>query len=686
MSTAAPDFIGTRRRPRGVLLGLLVALLWLVLPAPAASAHAYLLASTPPDGYAVPTSPTALSLDFDQSVSISVAPLELTDTVGEPHSVGPAMLSLGGRRLSALVPARLPNGGYRIRWEVTADDGDLVSGTITFTVGPGAIAPAGGSGAVVESPVVVVARWALFAGLALALGGLAGDRLTGRVLHEVDADRAARPRPLIIVGAGLGAVAAVVLAGAQVGLNLGQLVSTRPGRVLGVEILAFALTAALAGLGRRHRGPIVWTSVAVALLVVVVAEGLRAHPHEDSPILGTALTIAHLLAAGIWIGTLVHVLRVAHRWRDRVGWTRLLIHDYARLALILVAVVVATGAAEAIIVLPTPASLITTRYGLVLLAKVALIAVVLAIATLARRRLRHSIRAAAGQPLGRAVRVEAAGLVGVLAATAVLVSVTPAGPSSTDLAAPPPPVGPVVPVGTLAGQITVNASASAGQLVIRMSSPDRDDLGTDDTGPANTGSDNTPVVAQGGANGDGAAPADYRISALLTAPGAAPAALKLRGCGPGCFTSPVTWQPGNDQLRLTVSAAPWSGGTATLDIPWPATSDPTLLPAVLVAMRGVKQMTVHQAVTSNYTGDPGAETPLSFSGTDYLATEPYGRGGGKPVILTSRPEETEIGLGFPGGIAIRLSLGPDHRILHEVATTPNHLITTTFEYPPDARP
>ncbi|GAA1194546.1 hypothetical protein GCM10009608_32490 [Pseudonocardia alaniniphila] len=671
-----------------MLLGLLVALLWLALPAPAASAHAYLLASTPPDGYAVPTSPTALSLDFDQSVTIGATPMELTDTAGAPHSVGPAMLSLGGRRLSAPVPAQLANGGYRIRWEVTADDGDLVSGTITFTVGPGAIAPAGGSGgAAVESPVVVVARWALFAGLALALGGVVGDRFTGRVLHEVDADRAARPRPLTIVGAGLGAVAAVVLAAAQVGLNLGQLVSTGPGRVLGVEILAFALTAALAGLGRHHQGPIVRTSVAVALLAVVAAEGLRAHPHEDSPILGTALTIAHLFAAGIWIGALVHVLRVAHRWRDRVGWTRLLIHDYARLALILVAVVVATGTAEAIIVLPTPASLITTAYGLVLLGKITLVAVVLAIATLARRRLRHSVRAAAGQPLGRAVRVEAAGLVGVLAATAVLVSVTPAGPTSTDLAAPPPPVGPVVPVGTLAGQITVNASASAGQLVIRMSSPDRDDLGTDDTGPAHTGSDNnTPVVAQGGANGDGAAPADYRISALLTAPGAAPAALTLRGCGPGCFTSPVTWQPGNNQLRLTVAAAPWSGGAATLDIPWPATSDPTLLPAVLVAMRGVKQMTVHQAVTSNYTGDPGAETPLSFSGTDYLATEPYGSGGGKPVILTSRPEETEIGLGFPGGIAIRLSLGPDHRILHEVATTPNHLITSTFEYPPDAGP
>jgi copper transport protein len=81
--------------------------------------------------------------------------------------------------------------------------------------------------------------------------------------------------------------------------------------------------------------------------------------------------------------------------------------------------------------------------------------------------------------LGRAVRAEAGGLVGVLAVTAVLVSVAPAGPASTEPAAPLSLIVPGVPVGTLTGQITVNATASAGQLVIRMSSPGRDDLGTD---------------------------------------------------------------------------------------------------------------------------------------------------------------------------------------------------------------
>ncbi|MDQ2706502.1 MAG: hypothetical protein M3Z25_02190 [Actinomycetota bacterium] len=46
---------------------------------------------------------------------------------------------------------------------------------------------------------------------------------------------------------------------------------------------------------------------------------------------------------------------------------------------------------------------------------------------------------------------------------------------------------------------------------------------------------------------------------------------------------------------------------------------------------------------------------------------------------------TELRLAFPQGIAIRLLLDQDSRILREEETTPNHLVTTTFEYPPASR-
>jgi copper transport protein len=650
-------------------MSAIAAVFWLVLPSPAASAHATLLGSTPSAGYAVGTAPTEVTLDFDEAVSIGTSPLTLLDTTGHHFALGKPALSLSGRRLSAPVPERLAAGGYRVRWEVTAQDGDPVDGTITFAIGTGTVIPAGDAngGSSIDSPIVIVLRWALFSGLFLALGGAVGAGLTRRVTREarsndVDLDG---PRPLLAVGAGLGALAAAGLILDQAGGRFPTLPSSSAGLVLIVELVAFLASVALAVLARSRPGRCADVIAAVPLVAVVAAEGLRAHPHADSPVLGAALTIVHLLAAGVWVGALVHVLITARVWRGRPGWTRLLVYDYASLAVVLLMLVVATGTAEALIVLPAFAALVDTLYGLVLLGKVVLVAAVVVLAIVSRRRLGRSRRSRAEHPLGRSVRAEAVVLAGVLVVTSVLVSVAPARPVSDDLAAPPPASGVVVPAGTLAGQVTVIATASAGQLVIRMSTPDRDDLGTGDA-------DNT---------GTASGPPPYRLAASATSDGHSPGTLTMRGCGAGCFTTPITWRTGINHLQLSIAAPPWHAGNATLDIPWPARTDPAELPEVLAAMHTVTHMTLHEAVTSDYSGYPGTEATLPLSGTEFLATEPYGNGGITPVVLATTATETELALAFPQGLVIRLFAGADHRILREEYVTPNHLITRTFEYP-----
>ncbi|MDQ2708701.1 MAG: copper resistance protein CopC [Actinomycetota bacterium] len=697
----------------GVLTVVWLGLVWLVLPAPTASAHAYLLASTPPDGYALPIQPAAVTLDFDEPVTIGVAALIMSDRAGKPYPLGPASLSLAGRRLSAPLATRLDQGGYRIRWEVTVDDGDLVSGVISFAVGTATALPPTPVSASVDSPLVVAARWVLFAGLALALGGLVGDGLTRRVVHEADrvpdtTVQTGLPRPAVIPGAILGMLAALVLAAGQVGLDPTQLGRAGPGRVPLTELGGFALALVVEivltpTLTRRHaraqpRTPAMasrasWTVAigrgvgsapptravltralaGVPLLAVVAAEGWRAHPHTASPVWGTALTLAHLVAGSVWIGALIHVLRVARNWRhhDGRGLTRLLVYDYSRLALVLVGLVVVTGTLDAVIMLPTPAALLATPYGLVLVAKLAGVLLVLGFAGAARRRLRRSITAPTVTALGRTARAEALGLLSVLGIAALLVSTAPPRPATDTLAAAPPPIGPTVPAGTLAGYTTVIATASAGQLLLRMTVPGRDDLGTTNT------------TGRGGTSGQPSP--DYRISARVSTPEGAPRTLTPRRCGPGCFTSPVDWRDGTNQVHLDISAPPWPAATAVLDIPWPPHPDTATLPRTLAVMRAIPTMTVHQAVTSNYTGDPGPEIPLRFSGTDYLSAEPYKTGGGNPIALPAGPGVTELRLAFPQGIAIRLLLDQDSRILREEETTPNHLVTTTFEYPPASR-
>jgi len=305
-----------------------------------------------------------------------------------------------------------------------------------------------------------------------------------------------------------------------------------------------------------------------------------------------------------------------------------------------------------------------STYGRLLLVKLGLVTIALALAVLARRRLQRSIARPSLPPVGRVVRAEATAVAVVLAMTAVLVSAAPPGPATAALAAPPPPVGLIVPAATLAGQITVIATASTGRLVVRLGVPGADALGTDDGDTSSS------------------PPPSYTVDARLSRPGQAARAVSLQGCGPGCFTSPVDWGSGTNQLHLGIAASPWHGGVADFDIPWPPRAATTVMPKVLAAMRSAGAMTVHEAVSSDYSGDAGTEQVLTLSGADYVATESYASGGGNPVLLPATDGQTQIAFAFPQGIVIRLVLGPDDRILHEVTVSPNHLITTDFDYTP----
>jgi copper transport protein len=650
---------------RALAVVVLAPLLWLVLPAPAASAHATLLGTTPPAGYAVPTSPPQLTLDFDEPVNIGAAAVTLTSAAGTAQPLGRPALLLGGRRVSVAVPKHLAWGGYQVRWQVTAQDGDPVSGGFGFAVGAGSAVPASAaSGAEVDPPQVIVLRWLLFGGFALAVGGAVGAWLTGRVVREAHSRGTAldAPEPLLRTGSALGLIAGVGLAVQSMGWQLWRLPDTTSGRLIMVETVAFGVSLALAYAVRAARlavlrhtpgGQMLAVIAAQPLIAVAVAEGLRAHPHAHNPILGFLVTVVHLLAVAVWLGALAHVVRVARRWRGDAGWARLLGHDYARLAVILLVAVLASGTVEAIMLLPGFAALVDTTYGVVLLVKVGVVAVVITLAVLGRRRLRRTPLACG--PFGRAAWVEIASLVGVLAVTALLVSVAPPGPTTTALAAPPAPTGLVVPAGTLAGEITVLAQASTGEFVAHLSTPD-----------------------DGGQSG-------FQVAATLTLAGDTTHPLNLAGCGQGCYTAPVTWRTGTNVVNLTITSTPWHGGIAHLDIPWPPRSDPALLPTVLAAMRAVPRVAVREATTSDYSGNPGTEQPLPASGAQFVDAEPYATGGGNPVVLRTLGEnnaETEIGLAFPDGQVVRLFVDTgDHRILREERVTPNHLITATFVYP-----
>jgi copper transport protein len=94
-------------------LGALV--LTLIIPASPAGAHASLLQATPAAGYSVSESPAALTLMFDEPVSVREAPLRLSGPGGDVP-LGASRLADGGRQVAATVLRRLGRGQYQVSW------------------------------------------------------------------------------------------------------------------------------------------------------------------------------------------------------------------------------------------------------------------------------------------------------------------------------------------------------------------------------------------------------------------------------------------------------------------------------------------------------------------------------------------------------------------------------------------
>ncbi len=488
-----------------------------------ARAHAVLLQAVPAGGYSVAGPVSQIRLMFSEPVSASGDAVRVTGPTPGLHSR--AVASGDGRTL-VVATGLLRDGAYLVHWQVTADDGDLVDGSYTFGVGtglsPAALAASGRGGSPAGSLVATaVLRWALFAALAGALGGLVGQGLTGR-LQRLAMQVGARPLPpevgLPLRAAALAGVVAAsaltvhALDGASWAAGAADLLSwqaiTGPGARLpapevglfGVSALAFALP------GRARRAAV------VPLLAVAVAEGLRGHLHQQDGTGGALLIAVHVGLAAAWTGALVVVLRTAAAWRragrGNAAWQ--LFGLYSRFAVVAYLLVVGTGTLAAVLILPTPRSLVATGYGQVLGAKLLLVTVVTGVALQSLRRLRRQDPALLD---GRSRRWQPHLMAVLLAVAALLVSVSP--PRLTALAQqaqpPPGPTGPVVELGALAGQLTVEVSVSTGQLRVQVSSPSSDDR-------------------------EGQT---FTATAAVSRPGQPPAPVRLRPCGPGCFAGPV---------------------------------------------------------------------------------------------------------------------------------------------------
>lgn len=427
-----------------VVLGTIV--LILAAAAAPALAHATLTSSSPADGAILASAPSSVTLTFDEAVRPVAADIRVIDPKG--RNVGGAATDVGARVTIGLRPALL-QGTYTLSWRVISADSHPVGGAITFSVGhpsrPAAVT-ATRTDAVV-SALLAVARFLAFAGFALLVGVVAfccygysgGIGIRGL-------------RLLILAGwAGLaaGTFGALLLQGpfgAGAGLRalarpelLHQTLSTTYGTALTVRILMVGVTPALLayGLSRLESAPrterVVFGGVGAIVAAAIAATwSVGGHAATGSqPGVAVPADIAHLCAMALWLGGLAAMtvtLRARRDLPEAVGGAM----RFSGVAAGCVAVLAATGLYQAWLRVKIPQALLATTYGLTLIVKALLVCVVLSVALFSRRSLR---RREAGGPvsrrLGRLVAVETTGAVVVVAVTALLVGMEPAGEALT---------------------------------------------------------------------------------------------------------------------------------------------------------------------------------------------------------------------------------------------------------------
>lgn len=613
---------------------MVVAAGWVGVGLGPAGAHAFLVRTDPPQGARLDGLPRYVSLEFSEPVTEPGAQIAVrTADGGQPSPLRLEWLD-GGRTMRAALSADR-RGIVLVGWEVVADDGHRTAGEFAFAVGPvpGSI-PSGRSNPAPPDPIRTAAGWLFFAGLSIASGALA--------LSCVEGDRGGR-RATTRVGL-LVATAAAVLAWTAAGAGFDG------GGTRQELLLAASGSAAAVGTLTARWVQARWPTLA-ALAVTAAAWSGHGQPAVSNGVLAWILDVVHLLTGATWVGAICLVALRLWRAGRTAGREAVLAatRRYARVALVLVAVLAAAGVTAAFMMLNEVAELWTTRYGQLLLAKSVLFATALLLATVARTK---GLRRAAWSTLRRVTPLEAAALVAVLVVTGVLTNTAPPAPATpaASLLGPPPMTGLVARAAGQVGILTVAVAAGDGQLQVEVLPPGGDARG-----------------------------ATAAVEARL--PDGTGVTLEPRPCGHGCWSQAFELPAGRTELAMTAAAPDWPGGTFTTAVDWPPPpEDPSLLNALVATMRAVPSVELTEQVTS---GPDSAGAPATFevSGAEFVASEPYGAGTADDVHGLGGGERGFRLYVSGDRIWVTVWLDDQGRLAREQIVNLGHVIDRTFRYP-----
>jgi copper transport protein len=431
--------------------------------------HATLLRSSPAANSHLAKPPESIRLVFSERIVPEMSQVTLGQPDGGSIQLRVAADPHDAHTLVGTVVGSLPSGRYKISWHVVSADGHPVGGTFGFSIE--AQSDSSRSPSIAASPPTIMAAplrdstaadsvssqssvtpesdaegvpvfASLFRGLGLgALMAGVGILFFGITSGE---RRNLAPQKFIVNAIAIGAILLVAhliawLGHLSAGKGLssdfvGSVMGTMVGRIELLRTVLALLTLGAIALARRDKPALV---LGAACLIVSGAIG---HPAAINPYWTIPAKVLHLLAGSVWIGGLAWLV-----WLSRCDEAacRIEAGRVSSVAFIAVIVIALSGLLQAFFFLNTPADLITSTYGRLLIAKMTGLAILIGFGAYNRYAVLPRLDTDGAGNLSRSVKMEIAVLATVILIGGFLAyEPTPPRPITASAAGPMSTVAP----------------------------------------------------------------------------------------------------------------------------------------------------------------------------------------------------------------------------------------------------
>ena len=449
------------------------------LSSDAVLAHNSLASSNPSDGATLAVAPNEIVWIFDRSVPLDTLTVTLVDASGARSDLpGSVHGAAGDTEVVTPLPVVQP-GDASVRWRLVGPDGHPVTGRVDFTITQPATSAApevattnpaaadatmtppvgdaiGAAGGDDVSATPSFVRWMFRYISYLAIMAVVGILLTSAYVWAGAGTHPLLRRILSVALLATGVLAFLQLlviasdiSGEAWLTSFGSIdaaLSTDAGMALAIRIvIAIAMWLVLFQYRIDHPD-VYWTAVSLPGLGLLATWAFAGHSSSMRwPEIGVVTDVAHHAAAATWITGLAIV-----------GWIVIpttapnvlvvAVRCFSRVAAVSVAVLVVTGLIQTVRLVGTPMDLLDADHGRYLVAKLVVLAAMLGVANVNRRRVDTRLDDPTTieqhlAPLRRAVVAEFAIGLAIVAITAAMVVSPPSTSESATRAPTVPPTG-----------------------------------------------------------------------------------------------------------------------------------------------------------------------------------------------------------------------------------------------------